>query len=228
MKKNSYLFVIACLLTAIFSLGAYSIFLNYFGQGHELQARLRLLEESVEAEKNRNNLLSFQVKDLQQTVALAFPDDKKLLAKLNEPARGLASSLRLPASENQLDLSGVLLEKGKTAFQRKNYDVAIKNFNQLIAEYPLSGYVVSARFFKIESLFHKKDYKECLSQIDELLQLYPEHEMSGFALMRMAMISEGNGQLEEAKEISRTVLKNFDHPFLHEQAKRILQEGVSN
>lgn len=219
MKNSSFLFVITCLSIAVGALGGYSVFLNYFGQGHELQAQIRQLENKFHQEQFKNNLLSYQLQDLQQTVAMILPQDKVQLAQLPPEAKGLSSALRRPASEQKIDLSGVIFEKGKAAFKERKFEDAIRLFKQVVTEFPVSAHVVESRFFIAESFYQRKDYKSCLSQIEEMIVLYPDHDLTGFAMLRMAAISEINNQLDEAREISNTVLRNFDNPKLVELAK---------
>ena len=91
-------------------------------------------------------------------------------------------------------------------------------------KYPTSGYVVQAHFFVDESLYSKKAFKECLEEVEKMMMLFPEHELTGFAMMRMAAISDSNGQLGEAKEIAKTVLAYFQHPDLVKSAQSYLSK----
>lgn len=224
MKKSQILFVMMALSLSVGTLGAYTVFLNHFGQGHELQAQIRHLEEKFREEQTRNNLLSYQLQDLQQTVAMALPSDKKLVAKLNETGKSLASSLRIPASVSRIDTSSVAYAQAQELFKKRKFTEAASKFQELSEKYPTSGYVVQSHFFVVESLFSKKAYKECLDEIEKMMMLFPEHELTGFAMMRMAAISDSNGQLGEAKEIARTVLAYFQHPDLVKSAQTYLSK----
>lgn len=225
MKKTQVLFVITALSLSIGALGAYTIFLNHFGQGFELQARIQHLEQKFLEEQTRNNLLSYQLQDLQQTVALAMPKDKKLIASLNDAGKSLASSLRLPASVSKIDTSSVAYARAQDLFKKRKFSEAAEKFKVIGEKYPTSGYVVQAHFFVIESLFNKKDYKTCLEEIEKMMMLFPEHELTGFAMMRMAAISDSIGQLSEAQEIARTVLAYYEHPDLVKSAQIYLNKA---
>lgn len=226
MKKSQIIFALTALSLSVATLGAYTIFLNHFGQGFELQARIHQLEKKFAEEQTKNRLLSYQLNDLQQTVALALPTDKKLIARLNEAGRSLASSLRLPASVSQIDTSSVAYAKAQELFKKRKFAEAAQKFKQVSEDYPTSGYVVQAHFFVVESLFNKKEYKSCLEEIEKMMMLFPEHELTGFAMMRMAAISDSNGQLGEAQEIARTVLSHFEHPDLIKSAHGYLEKAA--
>nr|BFD63091.1 hypothetical protein BdHM001_17720 [Bdellovibrio sp. HM001] len=202
-------------------MGGYAVLVGHFNGHEEYQMRLANLQKQVEKEKFNNSLLSYQLKDFQQTVAQVLPDNKTLQAKYE--LKNLAAVVRAPASEDSLDLSGALYEKGKRYFNGQEYDRAIREFNKLIETYPLSQHNVEARFFIAESYFLKKDYRSSLGQIDEMVTQYPQHDLTGFILLRMGQISEMNSQTEEAAEIYKTVAKNFKNENLKKQARKLAQ-----
>ncbi len=202
-------------------MGGYAILVGHFNGHEEYEMRLASLQKQVEKERFNNSLLSYQLKDFQQTVAQVLPDNKKLQAKYE--LKNLAAVVRAPASADSLDLSGALYEKGKRYFNSQEYDRAIREFNKLIETYPLSQHNVEARFFIAESYFLKKDYRSSLGQIDEMVTQYPQHDLTGFILLRMGQISEMNSQTEEAAEIYKTVSKNFKNENLQKQARKLAQ-----
>nr|BFD59727.1 hypothetical protein CKG001_18340 [Bdellovibrio sp. CKG001] len=202
-------------------MGGYAVLVGHFNGHEEYEMRLANLQKQVEKEKFNNSLLSYQLKDFQQTVAQVLPDNKTLQAKYE--LKNLAAVVRAPASEDSLDLSGALYEKGKRYFNGQEYDRAIREFNKLIETYPLSQHNVEARFFIAESYFLKKDYRSSLGQIDEMVTQYPQHDLTGFILLRMGQISEMNSQTEEAAEIYKTVAKNFKNENLKKQARKLAQ-----
>src|SRR5438445_4182714 len=110
MKNQNSLFVVFCLCLTVGLLGVYNVFIGYFNGHQEYEMRLSALQKQVDNEKFNNSLLSYQLKDFQQTVAQVLPDNKKLQAKYE--LKNLASSVRSPASDESIDLSPVLFEKG--------------------------------------------------------------------------------------------------------------------
>lgn len=221
MKNQNSLFVVFCLCLTVGMMGGYAVLVGHFNGHEEYEMRLANLQKQVEKEKFNNSLLSYQLKDFQQTVAQVLPDNKTLQAKYE--LKNLAAVVRAPASEDSLDLSGALYEKGKRYFNGQEYDRAIREFNKLIETYPLSQHNVEARFFIAESYFLKKDYRSSLGQIDEMVTQYPQHDLTGFILLRMGQISEMNSQTEEAAEIYKTVAKNFKNENLKKQARKLAQ-----
>lgn len=221
MKNQSALFVIFCLCVTVGLLGVYNIFVGYFDGHQEYELRLSALQSQMDQARFSNSLLTYQLKDFQQTVAQILPDNKKLQA--NYEAKNLASVVRTPASDEVIDLSPVLFEKAKKSFKSQNYEKSIREFRELIEKYPLSSHNVEARFFIAESFFLKKDYKSCLQEVDVMLTQYPDNDLTGFILLRMGQISEINNQVEEASEVYQAVLKNFKNETLKKQALKLAQ-----
>ncbi len=221
MKNQNSFFVVFCLCLTVGLVAAYAVFVGHFN-GHEAyEMRLSEMKKQVEKERFNNALLSYQLKDFQQSVAQILPDERKLQAHYE--LRNLASVVRSPASDESLDLSPVLYEKAKKYFNSQDYDKAIQEFSRLLDDYPLSSHGVEAHFFIAESYFLKKDFRSSLAEIDRMVTQFPRHELTGFILLRMGQISEFNNQTEEASEIYKTVLKNFSNEDLKKQARKLEQ-----
>lgn len=218
MKNQTAFFIIFCLVVTSFILGAYGVFLNHFGQGQEHIAKIEKLEQEVAREKFKNTLLGHQVQDIQQTVAELMPKNTEIAKNIE--LKNFADAVRVPASDSGVDLSGVLFARGKSFFAEKRFDDAIRTFREMLDKYPLSKYTVEGRFFITESYYLKRDYKAALSSIDEMITLYPDNDLTGYALLRMGQISEYNNQMDEASEVYRAVQANFTNAKLIEQAKK--------
>lgn len=221
MKNQNSLFVAFCLCLTVGVLGAYAAFVGHFDGSQQYELRLVQLQKQVEKEKFNNSLLTYQIKDFQQSVAQVLPEHKKLQAKYE--LQNLAAVVRTPASDEGIDLSGVLYERAKSYFNKKSYDKAIQEFYGLLEKYPLSQHGVEAHFFIAESYFLKNDFRASLNGIDQMVTHFPQHDLTGFILLRMGQISEFNNQTEEASEIYKTVAKNFENEDLKKQAKKLAQ-----
>ncbi|MGZ3772315.1 MAG: tetratricopeptide repeat protein [Bdellovibrio sp.] len=221
MKNQTSFFIVFCLCLTVGLVSIYSIFVGYF-DGHErYEKSLSSLQEQVDKEKLNNSLLTYQLNDFQQAVAQALPDEKQLQAKY--ALRTLASVVRMPSSIETLDLSTAYYEKSKKFFVDKNYDKAIPEFYSLLEKYPLSKHIVEAHFFIAESYFLKNDFRNSLAEIDKMVTHYPDHDLTGFILLRMGQISEMNNQTQEAAEVYRAVLKNFKNETLKKQAQMLVK-----
>ena len=195
-------------------------FSGYFNSGWELKREAKILQEKLEDSEFRASLLQHQMKDLEQTVASEISKEK---LNRSETFRDLGLNLRAPASIEQLDFSAVILERGKKYFSSGKYEVAGKEFEKLKNQFPASAFQIQARFFLAESLYLQRDFKKCTEVIDEMVLQYPDHELTGFILLRLGQISEHNNQIEEAQEIYRTVATHFSQKPLKAQALTLLK-----
>lgn len=220
MRSWNQVFIIFCLTLTTGILWSYGEFAGHFNSGWELKRDVQVLNEKLNDSEFRVSLLQHQMKDLEQTVAGEIPK-----GKLNKSDKmyDLGLSLRAPASIEPLDFSAVVLERGKKYFTAGKYDVAGKEFEKLKNQFPSSAYQIQARFFLAESLYLQHDFKKCTEVIDEMVLQYPDHELTGFILLRLGQISEHNNQVEEAQEIYRTVATHFSQKPLKEQALVLLK-----
>ena len=214
MRFNQ-LFYVVCLVVTCLVVWVFNVFRVHFSDSNELRAEAHYLRERIESEQSQAALLKYQVEDLRQDISLAISRGDK--AKIND----LLKVNRAPSSIPTMDLSQVLLEKGKKLVSQKKYDEALFAFRKILNDYPMSPQVVQAQFLTAEVQYLKKDYRRCLESIDKMVLQWPDHELTGFILLRMGQISEMNNKSEEASEIYRTIQVNFKNAELVEQAKSL-------
>ena len=220
MRSWNQIFIIFCLTLTTGILWSYMEFSSYFNSGWEYKREAKILQEKLEDAEFKASLLQHQMTELEQTVADVIPKEKLTSV---DTFRDLGLNLRAPASIQPLDFSAVLLEKGKKHFSSGKYEVASREFEKLKNQFPSSAYQIQARFFLAESLYLQRDFKKCTEVIDEMVLQYPDHELTGFILLRLGQISEHNNQTEEAQEIYRTVANHFPQKLLKDQALILLK-----
>jgi tol-pal system protein YbgF len=223
MRRFNQVFYIICLTITTGLLWTYFTFAQHFNSDWESKQEIASLKKDLDDSYFRISLLHHQMKDLEQSVAAVIP--KKNYAR-NKNIQNLMFTLRAPASIQPLDLSNVYFEKGRKNFLEKKFSAAIDDFTKIKEQYPSSAYQVESRFFIAEALFMQRDFKKCAEVIDDMVLQYPDHELTGYILLRLGQISEHNNQREEAQEIYRTVLKHFPQKPLKDQAQTLLQSVV--
>ncbi len=219
-----FYFLTTCLATLTFNMAIFAVFVDHFSVRKDQLAVIERLKSELSQERFSSKLTLFQFKDFQESVALALPARQDLQFK-SEQLRGLASIVRPDSSESKFDLSGVYFKRGKKYFKEREYSAAMREFERVLNLYPLSMYTIESNFFLTECLFLLKDYKKTLQQIDKMVLNYPDHELTGFSLLRMGQISEIHHQIEEATEIYKTVGQNFKDQDLIRQAK-LMAENI--
>lgn len=206
-------------------LWGYSAFWRHFESTPVEGRLLEIAKQDIEHERVQRRLLEAKLIDFSQEVALRLPAEGReaLLARGFDLAE-LASTVRMPAAI-PTDLSGALLARGKKLFGDRNFEGAKDEFRRLIDRYPSSPRVVEASFFLAETAFLQQDFKTCLEVSEMMVNQYPEHELTGFILLRVGQISERGGRMAEASEIYQAVQKSFRHAQLREQA-RVMERSL--
>lgn len=222
-RAQSGLFLMTCSVMTAGCLWAYALFQGHFGENSEAHFIAEAAKRELQEEKFRRVLAENRLRDFSQDVAAVLPPEgSRRLGKVGEELREFSTQLRLPAAE-RLDLSGVLFGRAKDLFAEKKYDQAAKTFERMLLEYPLSRHAIEARFFLAESAYLNRDYELCLETVDFMVEQYPEHELTGFAMIRLAQISEQSNRFEEASEIYQAILGHFRHEVLLDQTRRLAQ-----
>lgn len=218
------IFLNFCLVLTCGLIWSYSVFSDYFNQHPEMAMELEQVKEQLAQEKFEQTILTYRLKDFEKTVAELLPAEKFSSSQKMMASKNLMSVLREPASLPPMDLSSVVYESVKTQFKQKQFDHVIEKAKKLIDTYPSSVHVVESYFFMAESYFMKNDLKKCTETIDLMVSQFPDHDLTGFILLRLGQISELNNQQEEAREIYSLVSNQFANPTLKNQAEILLKD----
>jgi TolA-binding protein len=68
-----------------------------------------------------------------------------------------------------------------------------------------------------------KDFEACIEVIDGMMDLYPDSDLTGFAILRLGKIYENQDRIEDAIEMYKAVLKNYTDKSLVQQAQANLK-----
>jgi TolA-binding protein len=93
----------------------------------------------------------------------------------------------------------------------------------LLKSFPDSIHGPEARFLLVEGYFQSNDYEACIEVVEQMIRLYPESELTGFSLLRLAKIYERRDRIEDAAEIYRSISQNFTQAELKRQAELSLR-----
>jgi len=215
-----------CIWILILTLGwghAYSVFREHFNGKEFLQKRVAQLQEKLEKQKLKTGIASYQLRDYQQSVAMLLPAAGKQLGSYQE--RSLASVTVEPDQEKlQIDFSSSLFEKGKKSFREGDYETSNETFKEIIRRFPVSTHLVEAYFLLAEGKYNSGEIEDCLDTIENMITLFPEHDLTGFALIRMGQIFASRDRVEDAEQVFKAVINNFDNPGLKDQARKLIKE----
>jgi TolA-binding protein len=222
MAKQNFLFITFCMLLIVGLMQSYSVFQEYFSPNKENVKKISQLKREVEQKNLETAELENQMVDFQQEVAAQLPALQKMdKGPRNFQLRSLASVTQKPL--DAFEMSGPLSEQARAEFRRGDFKSAAQSFSNLTQKFPLSPIVIQAYFFWAESLFMEGRYQDCLEVVDQMMIQFPEHELTGFIMLRMGQILQTRNRLEEASEVYKTIAKNFSaNHELKKQAEKLM------
>lgn len=174
---------------------SHGVFQTYFASQADTQFVSERLKSELAKLKSENQLLGYQFEDFRQNAALHWPEARK-------------KDYRWPASV-VLDLSSSQYEKGRVYFKKGQFGESVQIFELLIAEFPYSKWITESYYYRCESYFQVRDFKNFTACAAEMVELFPENALTGFQLLRLAQTHEIHGQLPEAFELYRLVENQF-------------------
>lgn len=219
MKRSS--FVAFCLVLVTVFLQVYS-YIRYRLSGVEvLQVQVERLEEEKKQEELKSQVAEYQFQSYRQQVATLLPETlKKNLPRNQEyQLRNLASLSSSSGYGVEFERASSLFEKARREFLEGYFERASLRFSFLIKKHPESRHYIEAHFLLIESLFQTKDFERCLEVIDEMVSLFPDNELTGFSMLRLAQIYQLRDRPEDAAEVYKAILLTFMNPDLQRQAR---------
>lgn len=208
MAKQNFLFLTFCLVILSGIMQAYFRFDRHFSPHKDDLKKIAHLQSELEEKEMRITAVEAQFVDFQQEIASQLPALQKLDKNPKTfQLRNLASVTQKPI--DSFEMSSTLSEKARAEFRKGDFKNSAKSFAQLTEKFPTSPLVVQAYFFWAESLYLNKQFQECLDVVDQMMTQYPEHELTGFIMLRMGQILQSRSRGEEASEVYRLVGKNF-------------------
>lgn len=225
MKNSAFLVFSLILFSSLVALHA--LFQSRLNPTERLEARLRHVEHQRGEAEFRAQLASHRLADYQQEVATILPEALKNKAgdeAFSYPLRQLASVVGATNQEVLvIERASSLFEKAKAAFREQQYEDSNAVLQDLIAHYPESMHVIEAHFLLAEGQYKLKEKEASVGTIERMIVLFPESELTGFALLRLGRIFETEERLEDAADMYRAVLANFQEPELRRQASLSLK-----
>jgi TolA-binding protein len=222
-SRNNLVFVVFCLILLVGLVQLHWYFQDYFGESRDLVSKVSQLKHDLEQQRLQTALIQNQFRDFQQDVASLLPRlDKKSLTKVQYKVSQMAQVLRQPASENVIDTSSVLMARARDEFSAKHFDRAATLFKEVIKKYPVSSQIVDAYFLLGESLYQSEQYDECLNVAYEMVNQFPQNQMTGYLLLRNGQILSMRKRVHEAAEVYDIVSTEFSgDKQLADQARRL-------
>ena len=219
-------FLSLCLVLTLGWMQLYSKTRELYNGVREHQAEIKHLkhelhEQSIAVELEKEHFLEFR-----QFVATHMPEILKSKGEGEQgyPYRSLASAITKTESiEIRKTIAKTIFERGKEHFRQKEFAKSERAFRQIISKFSYSPHVPESYFLLAEGLFQSSELEECTVVIQQMIDLFPSHELTGLAMVRLGRIYEIQNRTEEAVDIYRTVLRSFPQRDVASQAKASLR-----
>lgn len=222
--KNTYILTFTLIMTGLWCL-AYAHFFKYFSSPDRYQQQIQKLRNELEQNNLQKDLLVDQLIEFKMDVAKILPGILRQSPKGEKsyPLRSLAS-LVMAKDESYYKDSKMRrsLIAAKDLFANKKYKEAALSLKKFIVDYPFSINIAESFFLLAESYFQMEDYERSLLTIEKMIELFPQDELTGYAMIRMGKIYELQDRPEEAVDIYQTVLQVFPVRGLAAQARQSL------
>lgn len=214
------------MLLAFSIIYSHRLFVDHFTGDHSNKKVVEKLLSDLDEQKTQNQLLAFQFSDFRAEVAniLGQEVNPKLPTQANYPLRTLASVVQVPNRDELIKLKAFeLLQNGKANFRAGEHEKAVICFLDFIRDHSYSAYLPEAYFLLNESFFVLNRWEEVIKTTDKMVEIFPENELTGFALLRAGKVYEMQDKPSQAVEIYKTVLKVFPSRSLASQAKMSIE-----
>jgi TolA-binding protein len=194
---------------------------NHFVAYDDTHMKLQAVSKKLEIKEFENLVAKNEIEKFKIETLSWMEADKNIPANTTLVFH-IRDKLRSPASVKELDLSPLKLEEVRTLFKEKNYSEAISEAEKELEKNPSSTVLPEFLFFLAESYYLTQQYQKSISYIEKLMTLYPENIMTGYAMLRLAHISEKTDQVNEAESVYKIIISQFQEKSLQQEAKKML------
>ena len=224
MKQLHFLFF--CSLLFVLQIQVYSGFRSYFNSGKELEVKLSRVEADLDSMRLNYFLAQSQIRDFKQEVALLLPEAVRSTSSGEYSLRTLASVVQ-EGEPLSFDRHADLLRDGKKAFYQRDYPRAIELLSEWLGKGELALANIEVHFLLSESYLLSGNYDLSLEIIDTMVRRFPEHELTGYALIRAGQIYKLRDRSEQARQVFSVIRSRFEQvPDLRTRAESELR-GLS-
>ena len=225
MQRSSFAAYI--LLLTLAWMQVYGAVRQTFGDEARARVEARHLRDQVRALKVARSLDREALLEFRQNVATLMPDALRTLGRgrAGYPVRALASvvSPGVIDDSTRAIIAQTLFERGKKLFEQKKYADSNKVFEQMTQRYSYTSYVIESYFLLAEGQYQIGELQSAVLTINHMIELFPQDEMSGFAMVRLGHIFQERNHNDQAVDVYKTVMRTFPQRDVAAQAKASLR-----
>ncbi|MEY4616678.1 MAG: hypothetical protein RJB66_1638 [Pseudomonadota bacterium] len=211
MKRNG-VFLFTALIALFFWQWVFFSFDRHFNGMKEARTEITHLKKSIERANVRTEVVQWRFDLFKQEVAKSAPSLMKMTPPESQQAvRGLASVVQAAPEEflmlAQFEAS---IDDLRTLFEKQRFKEVIRKSKNILELNPVSSSLVVVYFMLAESYYQEHALEECFAIAQQMIQLFPEEEKTGYVLLRVGMFLKEKNRLEEAKNMFSLVAHAFE------------------
>jgi len=204
----------------------YACLRDFYSPAKNLRVQVSQLEDKVKSERLKHLVDSYEFAEFRNYVATILPNaiKEKGEGEKSFKLRSLASVVQNGSNEAlAIEKAHMAFDTAKKYFREGKFEESNKLFALLIKNHPYSAYLPEAMFLLVEANFQLHQYDQCLVWGNKMIEVYPENELTGYAMVRLGKIYEYQDRHEEAMDIYKTVIKSFPNRGLASVAENALR-----
>lgn len=106
-----------------------------------------------------------------------------------------------------------LFEEGKSLFDRKDYQGAVRAFKKYLAAEPKGAQADAAQFYIAESLYSRQQYEEAILEYQKVVQGFPKSSQVPTSLLRQGISFQSIKDNDSAKLLYQKVLRDYPKSY---------------
>jgi TolA-binding protein len=216
------LFASFCLSLTTASVLFYGGAREYFNRPDQYLYQIDVLKKNLQREQYKHFLTQYEFEEFRAHVATLLPAaiKEKNSQEKSYPLRSLASVVQKSSGDNvRIVRAKAIFEQGKKEYFNKNYSAASALFKEILRNHNYSVHVPEAMFLLVQCHFQLREHDAVIELVNKMIDVYPEDELTGYAILRLAQIYRLRDRPGDAVGLYELVLKAFPYPDLTKMAR---------
>jgi TolA-binding protein len=223
---NTNVFVVYILVLTLGVSHFYAEVREFYTPVKEYKQKISHLNKKVKQERFKHMLTTYEFADFRAHVATLLPNaiQESGPGEKSYPLRTLASVTQKTVNENlAVQRAKNLFDEGKRFFRDNKFTDAVRALTLLVNKHTYSVHIPEAMFLLVESHYLLNEFDDSVYFANKMIDLFPENELTGYAMVRLGKIYVNKERYEEAIDIFQTVLKSFPQRDVANVARQSLR-----
>jgi len=189
-----------------------------------MMRRLNEVQQENEALRSEIEELMHLISGLKSRQRDIYNDiDRRMQQLEGRPSAGTSQAQPAAGAGDAADVRKAY-EQAFAVLRKKQYDEAIKQFQDLVSRYPQSSYAGNAIYWLGEANRVTRRYAQAVSEFNTLINTYPKSAKVASGYLKLGISQYQLGNYKEAKKAFQTVEKKYPNTSSARLAKEELKK----